>query len=413
MLYDWSLWARPNQLPPAWNWYVWLLLSGRGGGKTRSGAEQVIKWAKEGESPIALLGRTKADVRDIMVETGESSIIQCSPPWFMPKHEPTKRRLVWPNGVLGIMYSADEPDQLRGPEHKKAWADEVAKYERPQEAWDNLMFGLRKGLNPQVIVTTTPRPIALIKSLVKDPLTAVVRSHTLENKDNLAPSFLRYIIDRYEGTRLGRQELAGEILDDNPDALWNRDRIDELRVKQSPELFAIVVAIDPEAKNNPNSAETGIIVVGLGYYAGKIHAYVLADLSIKADPHTWASRAVNDGYKHYKADMIVGEVNNGGDMVEYTVKTIDELVPFTQVHATRGKYSRAEPVSSLYKQGLVHHVGFFPELEDQMCEWVPGEKSPDRMDALVWAITYLMLNEDEEEQHTTVVYHDPVHISVV
>jgi len=394
ILYDWTVWARPKQLPPDWSWYIWLLLSGRGGGKTRAGAQLVIKWASEGYNPIALIGQTKADVRDTMVEVGDSAILNISPPWFMPEYESSKRRLTFPNGVLAIIYSGDEPEQLRGPQHMKAWIDELAKFKYPQDTWDNLMFGLRIGSAPQAVVTTTPKPIKVIKELMADSRTAVTRGHTLENKDNLAPDFLNYILRKYENTRLGRQELAGEILDDNPDALWKRDKIDELRVKKHPDLSRVVVAIDPEATNTESSAETGIIVAGIAKLGDTMHGYILDDLTIKGTPDQWATAAVV-GYHRTKADKIVGEINNGGDMVEYTVRTVDSNVSFKSVHASRGKYTRAEPVSALYEQGRIHHVGFFPDLEDQLCEWVPGDKSPDRLDALVWAITELMLEEEK------------------
>jgi len=394
LLYDWGAWARPNQLPPNWDWYIWLILSGRGFGKTRTGNELVIKWARQGYSPIALIGQTKADVRDTLVEVGDSSILKISPPWFYPEYEPSKRRVIWPNGVLGIIYSGDEPDQLRGPQHAKALVDEISKYKYPQDTWDNLMFGLRIGSNPQAVVATTPRPIKLIKTLLKDPKTAITRGHTMDNKANLAPSFLKYIVEKYQGTRLGRQELDGEVLDDNPDALWKRDRIDELRVRQHPDLTRVVVAIDPAASDNPESAETGIIVAGIAMFNGQLHGYILDDLTIRSSPSGWATAAVTGYYKH-KADRIVGEVNNGGDMVEHTVRTVDKNASYKAVHASRGKAVRAEPVSALYEQGRVHHVGFFAELEDQLCEWVPGGTSPDRLDALVWALTELMIEESK------------------
>ena len=398
--YDWSLWARTNQLSPDWNWYIWLLICGRGGGKTRVGSEMVIKWAQEGYSPIALIGRTKADVRDTMIELGDSSIIKCSPPWFMPKYEPTRRRLVWPNGVIGVTYSADEPDQLRGPQHQKAWTDEPAKFEKPQDMWDNLMLGLRIGNQPQVIATTTPRPIPFIKKLIADERTAknpngrtaVTRGHTLDNRANLAPDFLKYIMAKYEGTRLGRQELAGDVLSDNPNALWKRKQIDKLRLTQHPDLTRVVVAIDPQGTDNLDSAETGIVVAGMAKVEDKIHGYILADLTISGTPDRWAAASVA-GYHKFRADRIVAEVNFGGDMVGSIIRIVDKLVPFKKVHASRGKAIRAEPVSALYEQGRIHHVGFFPELEDQLCEWVTGEKSPDRLDALVWAVTDLMLEK--------------------
>ena len=393
LLYEWELIARDKQLPPDWLWYVWLLLSGRGGGKTRTGAELVNKWARERFTPIALVGETKADVRDTMVEVGDSAILNISPPWFMPEYEPSKRRLIWPNGVLGIIYSGDEPGQLRGPQHQKAWVDELAKFKYPKEAWDNLMFGLRIGKQPQAVVTTTPKPIKVIKELVADKRTAVTRGHTLENRDNLAPDFLRYILRKYEGTRLGRQELAGEVLDDNPDALWERARIDELRLRKHPELKRIVVAIDPQGTDNESSSSTGIMVAGIADVGDRVEAYVLADLTLSGTPERWATAAVT-GYHNFKADRIVAEVNFGGDMVEAIIRLVDKNIPFKKVHASRGKAVRAEPVSALYEQGRVHHVGFLAELEDQLCEWVPGDKSPDRLDALVWAITELILEPE-------------------
>ena len=393
LIHDWEFWARPKQLPPDSDWYIWLLLSGRGGGKTRAGAELTVKWAKEGFSPIALVGQTKADVRDTMVEVGDSAILNICPPWFRPEYESSKRRLTFPNGVLAIIYSGDEPDQLRGPQHMKAWLDELAKFKYPQESWDNLMFGLRIGDKPQGVVTTTPRPIKVIKDLMADKRTAVTRGHTLDNKANLAPDFLNYILRKYEGTRLGRQELAGEILDDNPDALWERARIDELRVRTHPDLIRVVVGVDPAATAKEDSSDTGIVVAGIAKLGDKMHGYILDDLTIKGTPDQWASAAVT-GYHKTKADKIVGEANNGGDMVEFTVRTVDKNVSFKSVHASRGKYTRAEPVSALYEQGRIHHVGYFSDLEDQLCEWVPGDTSPDRLDALVWAITELMLEPE-------------------
>jgi len=370
------------------------MLSGRGAGKTRAENELIIQWAREGHSPIALVGETKADARDVIIEVGESAILKISPPSFMPFYEPSKRRLTWPNGVVGVVYSGDEPDQLRGPQHAKALVDELAKYKYPQDTWNNLMFGLRIGSKPQAVVATTPRPIKIIKTLVQDDKVAVTRSHTMDNMVNLAPSFLHYILSRYEGTRLGRQELAGEILDDNPEALWQRDRIEELRVKKHPFLSRIVVAVDPQGTDSPDSAETGIIVAGIAKVGEEQHGYILADLTVKGSPDKWASAAVT-GYHGHGADRIVGESNFGGDMVESTIRTVDKDVSFKAVHASKGKYVRAEPVSAFYEQGRIHHVGFFPLLEDELCEWVPGAKSPNRLDALVWAITELMLKEEK------------------
>lgn len=394
LLYHWPFWARPKQLPPPGDWFCWFIRAGRGFGKTRTGAEWVRDCAwLEPKYPIALVGQTKADVRDTMVEVGESSILKISPPWFKPDYEPSKRRLTWPNGAIAIIYSGDEPDQLRGPQHGKAWVDELAKYKYPKETWDNLEMGLRLGDHPQVAVTTTPRPIPIIKQLLKDSGTVDVTGSSYENYHNLSPRYIARIILRYEGTTLGRQELHAAILDDNPRALWQRIRIEELRVTRTIELIRIVVAIDPQASQGEDAAETGIVVVGLGRDE---HCYVLDDLTISGSPDTWAKQAVTAYFK-YKADRVIGEVNNGGDMVETTVRTVDKNVPFTQVRASRGKQTRAEPVAALYEQGKVHHVGQFAELEDQMCQWVPGdEDSPDRMDALVWAVTELVLDEPGE-----------------
>jgi len=399
LLYDWSFWARPKQLPPDWDWYIWLILSGRGFGKTRTANELIIKWASEGYSPIALIGQTKADVRDTIVELGDSAILNISPPWFRPEYEPSKRRLTWPNGVIGVIYSGDEPDQLRGPQHAKASVDELSKFKYPQETWDNLMLGLRTGDNPQAIVATTPRPIKIIKSLLKDKKVAVTRGHTLDNKANLAPAFLKYILGRYEGTRLGRQELAGEVLEDNPDALWQRSLIDESRDTSHPDLVRVVVGVDPPG----GVTECGIVVVGIANMNGQEHGFVLEDRSLHASPDGWAE-AVLTGYNHNRADRIVGEANFGGDMVENTIlqaaKSRNQQASYKHVHASRGKAVRAEPVVALYEQGRIHHIGEFPLLEDEMCEWIPGEtrESPNRVDALVWAITELMLGEPEPEE---------------
>lgn len=384
--YDWRTWARPNQLPPEGDWRIWLLLAGRGFGKTRTGAEWVRAEVESGRrGRIALVAPTAADGRDVMVE-GESGILAISPPWFRPLYEPSKRRLTWPNGAIATVYSADEPDRLRGPQHDGAWADELAAWQYP-EAWDMLMFGLRLGQDPRAVVTTTPKPVRLIKELLADKTVAVTRGSTYENAANLAPAFLRQIVAKYEGSRLGRQELYAEILEDVEGALWQRQRIDELRVARAPELLRVVVAVDPSASDDDTSDEAGIIVAGVSRDG---HGYVLADLSGRLSPDGWARRAVH-AYKEWLADRIVAEVNNGGDMVEHTIRTVDPGVPIKKLHASRGKFTRAEPVAALYEQGKVHHVGYFPALEDQMCTWTPGQPSPDRMDAMVWALTELMI----------------------
>jgi phage terminase large subunit-like protein len=400
--YKWKYWARRNQLPPRGKWFIWMLLCGRGAGKSRLGAE----WASRNESldgppepweHIALIGQTKADCRDTMVELGSSAILNISPPEWRPTYEPSKRRLVWPNGAKATIYSGDEPDQLRGPQHSRAWVDELAKFQKPRETWDNLMMGLRLGEHPRVCITTTPRPIPIIKELVKESTqkkskVKIVRFSTFENRENLPDSYLDELTKRYEGTRLGRQELHAEVLSDNPDALWNLDQLDMLRVDSAPPLVRIVVAIDPETSSEESSAETGIIIGGVGANG---HGYVIEDATIRGSPHQWGKTAI-ERYKFHLADRIVAEINQGGDMVEHTLRTIDPLVPVTKVRATKGKYTRAEPISSLYEKGIMHHVGVFPELESQMCSWTPGDKSPDRLDALVWLFTELMGDQTEE-----------------
>jgi phage terminase large subunit-like protein len=380
--YDWpGFWARPNQLPPPGAWKVWLILSGRGWGKTRAGAEQVIAWARTPGQRLALVAETAADVRDTVVE-GESGILACSPPWFLPTYQPTKRRLTWPNGTIATTYSGDAPEQLRGPQHHFAWCDEIAKWRYAQEAWDNLELGLRLGQHPQVVATTTPRPIPLLRQLLADPGTVVTRGATYENTVNLAATFKERILARYEGTRLGRQELYAELLEDTPGALWTRLVLERTRVRQVPPLRRIVIGLDP-------GNDAGILVAALGDDG---HGYVLEDLSLSGSPATWAGQAIT-GYYKYKANLIVAEANHGGDMVITTIATQDAQVATKKVWASQGKYARAEPVSALYEKGRVHHVGMFAELEDELCNWVPGEglPSPNRLDGLVWALTELML----------------------
>ncbi len=372
---------------------MWLIRSGRGFGKTRTGAEWVRYRAEHGPYyPIALVGQTKADVRDTMIELGESSLLKISPPWFRPHFEASKRRVTWPNGMTATIFSGDEPDQLRGPQHGTAWIDELAKFRYPKEAWDNLMLGLRLGPDLRALVTSTPRPIPIIRQLLADPYTVDVTGATYENANNLSPVFLSEVRRQYEGTRLGRQELYGEILDDVPGALWTRVLLEAVRVKQAPELRRIVVAIDPAATSGEHSDETGIVVCGAGADG---HGYVLDDLSQRASPDGWA-RAAIQAFHVYQADRIVVEANNGGEMCEYTLRTIDANVPITTVHASRGKQARAEPVAALYEQQRCHHVGYLPDLEEQLCSWVAGDASPDRLDALVWAFTALLLSEPEQ-----------------
>ena len=388
ILFDWSFWARSSQLPPEGEWIVWLILAGRGFGKTRTGAEWIRGEVEAGRrGRLALVARTAADARDVMVE-GESGILAISPPWNRPKYEPSKRRVTWPNGALATLYSADEPDLLRGPQHDGGWTDELAAW-RYTDAWDQLMFGLRLGTDPRVVVTTTPRPTKLVKSLAASPTTRVTRGSSFDNRGNLSGAFLRQIVTKYEGTRLGRQELNGEILDDNPNALWRLADIDEKRVTVAPDLRRVVVGVDPAVTSNEDSDLTGIIVAGRDGQSPP-HFYILADRSIMASPDAWARQVVK-AYHDHDADRAVAEVNNGGDLVESVVRAVDRSISYKAVRASRGKAVRAEPISALYEQGRVHHVGTFSQLEDQMTEYDPltSTKSPDRMDALVWALTEL------------------------
>lgn len=355
-------------------------------GKTRTGAEQVRKWVNQGVKRIALVAETPADARDIMIE-GQSGLLNIYPPGKRPKYEPSKRRISWDNGAQATIYSGANPDQLRGPEHEKAWCDELAAWQYPQDTWDNLMMGLRLGDNPQAVVTTTPRPIPIIRDLIEEDNVAVTKGSTYENKANLPDNFFEQIIDKYKGTRLGKQELYAEVISANPHALWSYDVISY--TKEYPDLKRIVVAIDPATTSNDDSDETGIIVAGISY---NDIVYILDDISVKASPNSWAKQAIK-AYKKYKADRIVGEVNQGGDMVESVIKSRDRSVSYKSVRATRGKTIRAEPVASLYEQSKVIHVGTHSELEDQLCTWEPSKDSPDRLDALVWAVTELAIKQ--------------------
>jgi phage terminase large subunit-like protein len=379
--------ARPSQIPPPGTWQYWLLKAGRGFGKTRVGAEWVIKQAREFPGcRIGMIAPTAADTREVMVE-GESGILSISSDGFMPLYEPSKRRLTWPNGSIATLYSGEEPNRLRGPQHHFLWADELAAWKYP-ETWDMALFGLRLGQNPQAVITTTPRPIKIIKDLMKDSRCVVTGGSTYENKDNLAPTFITSIVKKYEGTRLGRQELNAEILDDNPGALWNRATIEALRLPKAPLLLRVATGVDPAVSSGEEADETGIVAAGV---AANGHYYVMADASLRGTPLEWGTAVVRT-HRDQKGDRVIGESNNGGDLVEMNLRRIDPAIPYKAVHASRGKAIRAEPIAALYEQGRVHHVGAFPQMEDQMCDWVPNQpnqKSPDRMDALVWALTEL------------------------
>ena len=412
LAYDWFFWARPEQITPLGDWYIWLILAGRGFGKTRSGAEQVRMWVRD--FPIVnLIGATADDARDIMIE-GESGIMNICPPHEKPMYKKYERKLLWPNGAMSLIFTADQPERLRGKQHMKLWADEICSWRYVEEAWDQAMFGLRLGVDPQAIVTTTPKPIKQLLEMVDDPLTHITAGTTYDNRANLATGFFSKIIKKYEGTRLGQQELLAKILTDVPGALWKRSKIEDLRVRSAGPMMRIVVAIDPPATSEEDSAEAGIIACGIGPCTCKgteeIHGFVMEDYSKQASPSEWAKAAIF-AYHLLMADLIVGEVNNGGEMVGYTVYTVDPHVNYKAVHASKGKYTRAEPISAMYEKGNVHHVGSFPILEDQLCTWLPGEKSPDRLDSLVWAFTELFYEPEEDEQDEVIVYDEHVEIS--
>lgn len=389
LLYDWPTWARPEQLTPPGDWRVWLILAGRGWGKTKTGAEDVKAYGlAHPHSRIGIVAPTFADARDTCVE-GESGLLSCLPPPAVAKWVRSLGELVLTNGTRYKAFSADEPERLRGPQHHRLWFDEMGAWKYPQETYDMAMFGLRLGMNPQVVITTTPRPIPLVKGLVARAGRDVVltRRSTYDNRDNLAPAFFDQIIARYENTRLGRQELLAELLEDTPGALWQRDLIERLRLAKAPELARVVVGVDPAITSGEDSDETGIVGAGLGADG---HGYVLDDASLRGSPSQWATAAVAM-YHRLKADRIVAEANQGGEMVEHTIHTVDPHVPVTLVHASRGKYTRAEPVAALYEQGRVHHVGCYPALEDEFCGWTPGDASPNHLDAAVWALTDLLV----------------------
>jgi phage terminase large subunit-like protein len=393
--WKWEFWARPDQLPPSGDhWMTWLILAGRGWGKTRTGAETIRSWVMSGKyGRIALVGETTADVRGVMVD-GESGLLNIGPKDERPEYFPSLRQLKWPNGAIATTYNATEPDQLRGPQHDAAWCDEIAKWKYIQETWDQLQFGLRLGEHPRQILTTTPRPLPLLKKMLNDPYVRVTKGKTFDNKDNLAETFMHQIEQRFGGTRLGRQELDGEILDDMPGALWQRSNIDANRVQEVPQdLERVIVAVDPSTSNNEGSDENGIIVVGLARDAdGYARGYVLEDASLKGSPEEWARKAVHM-YRKWSADKIVAEKNQGGEMVASVIKAVDRTLVPKLVHASRGKFIRAEPISALYEQNRVHHVGRHDLLEDQMCTFsvdnirTNGMGSPDRVDALVWGLT--------------------------
>jgi phage terminase large subunit-like protein len=399
---DWRNWGREGQqLPPdGLAWRNWLILGGRGAGKTRAGAEWVRAmalglWPELGPQAgrIAIIGPTFDEARLVMIE-GKSGLLGVHMPDERPRYEPSKRLLTWPSGAIAQIFSADDPESLRGPQFDAAWCDELAKWRQATEVWDMLAFALRLGQNPRAVITTTPRPALALKKLIADLATAVTRSRTADNRSYLARSFWEDVQVRYNGTRLGRQELDGELIEDDPDALFRRELIEAGRVRDVPELIRVVVAVDPPASHGKTSNACGIVCAGL---ASDGRAYVLDDVSIRgARPAVWAERVVAL-YHARSASRVVAEVNQGGAMVEQVLREVDRELAFRGLYASRGKQARAEPVAALYEQGRVRHAGVFPELEDEMCSAIRGgSKSPDRLDALVWAVTDLMLRRRPE-----------------
>lgn len=388
LLHEWrGFLARPDQIEPTGDWEIWLALAGRGWGKTETGAQWVRERVEAGARSIALVAETQKDLEEVMV----ARLLAIYPPGEAPKVRFKPVRITWPNGAVALGYNGTEPNQLRGPEFDTAWIDELAKYRYARETWDMLQFAMRgTALEPRQIITTTPRPIELIKAIVagKEGRVHVTRGKTADNRANLASSFLERIEARYAGTRLGRQELEAEILGDLPGALWSMASIDAYRIPQAPQMGRIVVAVDPAVTATEESDEHGIIVAGLHEGRG----LVLEDASMQGTPNEWARRAVSL-YRSWGADGIVVEVNQGGDMVAHTLRTVDPSVNIIEVRASRGKHVRAEPIAALYEQGKIAHVGSFPELENQMTQMTQhgfeGQGSPDRLDALVWAFTEL------------------------
>jgi phage terminase large subunit-like protein len=437
--YEWELHARTEQIPPGGIWTTWLVLAGRGFGKTRLGSEAIRRHVhKQGYKSIGLIGPTAADARDTMIDgKGGSSLLEITPESENLQYFPTKRKLMWGNGAIGSAFSAEEPERLRGPQHDLIWSDELAAWRYLQETWDMAMFGLRLGKNPRHVITTTPKPLPILKELVSRAVPAsemkdgmvedvvVTRGSTMDNRDNLAPQFIEVLMKKYEGTRLGRQELYAEILDDNPNALFKQEDIDLARVEVEegvlrpkrdvkfrfvrgqgvgiPQTFTtvfdeIVVAVDPAMSSNASSDETGIIVAAVDRDA---RMYVLEDASGIYSPNEWA-RVCISLYLKYGASRIVAEVNQGGDLVENTIRTVEKemsagKVEYKKVRAAKGKVSRAEPVGALSEQRRLHHVGDFPKLEDQLVSFAPGYMvSPDRLDAYVWAAHDLIVQKSKK-----------------
>ncbi len=398
-----EFWALPHQLAPGGDWRSWVILGGRGAGKTRAGAEWVraqVEGGHPGEPGrarrVALVGETMDQVREVMV-FGDSGILACSPPDRRPVWEATRKRLVWPNGAVAQAFSAHEPESLRGPQFDAAWVDELAKWKKAEAAWDMLQFALRLGEHPQQVITTTPRNVKVLKAILANPSTVTTHAPTEANRAYLARSFLDEVRTRYAGTRLGRQELDGVLIEDSDGALWTSAALEAGRLETAPEFSRIVVAVDPPVTGHAGSDECGIVVVGAVTQGppSDWRAVVLEDASVSAaKPTVWAEAALEAMARH-GADRLVAEVNQGGDLVAEVIRQIDPLVPLRAVRASRGKVARAEPVAALYEQGRVSHLRGLADLEEQMCRMTArgyeGPGSPDRVDALVWAVHELLI----------------------
>jgi phage terminase large subunit-like protein len=405
LIWDWTVWARPEQIaPPGIDWNIWLVMAGRGFGKTRLAAEWVrdmAKYTNTGKRRFALVARTAADVRDVIVE-GESGIINVSPPSEKPLYEPSKRRLTWPNGNTATLFTADEPDGLRGPQFTHAWGDEIAAWRQTPDAagmtaFDNLRVGTRLGSNPQMVVTTTPKRVPLLYKLIEESRTdkgnvIITKGSTMDNAGNLSGAYLDTITGVYEGTNLARQELYGEMLEDQEGTLWNEEMVEVARHAMYPFSTPLrVIGVDPSVAENPRD-ECGIVVVAstADYDLYKRNAWVLEDASVHGSPDTWARKVVEMARKW--GCPVVAEVNQGGALVKNAILSIDPSIKVLEVHSKHGKQLRAEPIVLAYEQGRVHHVGYLQDLESQMYSWIPGEgKSPDRIDALVHALTALLI----------------------
>ncbi len=402
-----EFWASPHQLPPKGDWRSWVIFGGRGAGKTRAGAE-LVRSPVEGSRPlehgkarrVALVGETIDQAREVMV-FGESGILACSPPDRQPRWEATRKRLVWDNGAIAQLFSAHDPEALRGPQFDAAWCDELAKWRNGSETWDMLQFGLRLGDEPRAVVTTTPRDVEVLRDLLDRKSTVQTQAATEANRANLAASFLEEVRSRYAGTRLGRQELDGVLLGGDEDAFWSYAMLDQCRVDEPGPVDRVVVAVDPPISSGKGADECGIVVVGVRQQGSPQNwtAVVLEDATVQGmKPLGWA-RAAIEAHDRWQADRLVAEVNQGGEMVETVVRQVDPMVAFRGVHASRGKHARAEPVSALYEQGKVTHVGTFEAMEDQMCRMgrrgFQGKGSPDRLDTLVWAMQDAMIEPSQ------------------